>query len=113
MHPASIATGRRPFGPRRWPAGSIPLERLLRAGTYARGASRLDERRPGAAAGEAIWCVEEALEGKVSDVRCSASRAFEELRRRLPASNSCTGSEKVNSNSVIFASKNRFRNTTF
>ena len=28
MHPALIATGRRAFGWRRWPAGSIPMERL-------------------------------------------------------------------------------------
>jgi hypothetical protein len=30
-----------------------------------------------------------------------------ELRRRSPASNSCTGSEKVNSNSASFASKTK------
>ena len=40
-------------------------------------------------------------------VQCSASGTFEELRRRSRASNSCTGSEKVNSNSASFASKTK------
>jgi transposase-like protein len=42
-------------------------------------------------------------------VRCSASSVFGELQRRSPASNSCTGSERVSSNSANFASKTKPR----
>src|ERR1035437_4143813 len=38
-------------------------------------------------------------------VRCSASSTFAERRRRLPASNSCIGSERVSSHSARFTSK--------
>ena len=59
-----------PLARREHPDGEI-----IRAGAYARGASRLDERRPGTAAGRGDLVhlalrliVEEALEGEVSDV---------------------------------------------
>ena len=70
-----LQTRRRAFGWRPLARREHPDGEIIRAGAYARGASRLDERRPGTAAGRGDLVhlalrliVEEALEGEVSDV---------------------------------------------
>src|SRR6516164_10009542 len=75
MHPAGIATGRRAFGWRRWPAGSIPMERLSAPERTREALRALMNGELGTAAGLSDLVrlalrliVEEALEGEVSDV---------------------------------------------
>src|SRR5271154_4471145 len=74
MHPARIATGRRAFGWRRWPAGSIPMERLSAPARRREELRALMNGDLGTAAGRGDLVhlalrliVAEALEGEVSD----------------------------------------------
>src|SRR5271154_2222409 len=74
MHPARIATGRRAFGWHRWPAGSIPMERLSAPERTREELRALMNGELGTAAGRGDLVrlalrliVEEALEGEVSD----------------------------------------------
>src|SRR6516164_9701193 len=73
MHPACIATGKRAFGWRRWPEGSIPMERLSAPERTREELRALMTGELGTAAGRGDLVrlalrliVEEALEGEVS-----------------------------------------------